>query len=167
MSRTITMLFRRDPAKDKLSENIRYEGYQAFWPDGRQVAVGLDALCTHGQRLLGLGKHLAGRDERLIKLLFLPLTGREDNINRIPGYRVRRFFIERHGQTGRLHFFDGTPTSILFEIGRDEPDILNCMRLPDLEDGEVHWFDIAAMPVEVTVTPHVHVRSRKVPAEVS
>jgi hypothetical protein len=163
MSRTLTMLFRRDPAKDKNRENIHYEGYQPYWPDGRTVGIGVDAFCKHGQRLLGLGKHLAGCEERLLKLVFLPLSGRDDDLNRIPGHRVRRFFIERRGQSGRLHFLDGTPTSIVFEIGRDETRVLNWVGLPSLEDGETLWFDIAAMPVETT--SHV-VRSRMV-AEVS
>ena len=60
MSRTLRILFRRDPAKDRHRENIFFEGYQVLWPDGRPVAVGLDAFCKHGQRLLGLGRHLAG-----------------------------------------------------------------------------------------------------------
>jgi len=167
MSRTLTMLFRRDPAKDKSRENIHYQGYQAFWPDGRTVGIGVDAFCKHGQRLLGLGKHLVGCDEKLIKLLFLPLSGRDDDLNRIPGFRVRRFFIERRGLSGRMHFLDGTPTSIIFEIGRDEPRVLNWVGLPAMEDGEILWFDIAAMPVDAAVPsqPHHH-RARLVPAEV-
>ena len=84
--------------------------------------------------------------------MFLPLSGREDDLNRIPGYRVRRFFIERHGMLGRLHFLDGTPTSIVFEIGRDEPRVLNWVGLPAMEDGETLWFDIAAMPVEAAMS---------------
>jgi hypothetical protein len=164
MARTLTILFRRDPTKDRQRESIQYEGYQPFWPDGRPVAIGLDAFCKHGQRLLGLGKHLAGREERLLRVLCLPLRGRDDDLNRLPGFRVRRFFVERHGMTGRLHFLDGTPTTIVFEIGRDEPKVLNWIGLPDLEDGEQLWFDIAAMPVESVV--HSHARPRKQTAEV-
>src|SRR5437016_4338625 len=129
MSRTLTVLFRRDPTKDSHRENVHYEGYKPFWPDGRAVETGLDAFCKHGQRLLGLGKHLAGRPERLIKLVFHPLAGRDDDLNRIPGFRVRRFYIERRGACGRVHFLDGTPTSIVFEIGRDEPRVLNWLGL--------------------------------------
>ena len=167
MSRTLIIVFRRDPAKDQHRENIHYEGYQPFWPDGRMVGIGVDAFCKHGQRLLGLGKHLQGVDERLIKLVCLPLSSRDDELNRIPGFRVRRFFIERQGKQGRLHFLDGTPTSIVFEIGRDEPRVLQWVGLPSLEDGDVLWFDLAAMPVEST-NGHSHLlRSRKVTAEVS
>ena len=164
MSRTLIIVFRRDPAKDKHRENIHYQGYQPYWPDGRTVGIGVDAFCKHGQRLLGLGKHLEGLDERLIKLVCLPLSGRDDDLNRIPGHRVRRFFIERQGTVGRIHFLDGTPTSIVFEIGRDEPRVLHWIGLPSIEDGETLWFDIAAMPIEST-NGHSHLhRSRMLAA---
>lgn len=166
MSRALTILFRRDPSKDRQDDSIHYEGYIPYWPDGRPVAIGLDAFCKHGQRLLGLGKHLAGRDERLIRVLSLPLSGRDDDINRIPGFRVRRFFIERQGDSGRLYFLDGTPTSVVFEIGRDEPSVLEWCGLPDLDDGERLWFDIAAMPVEAAPIAVPVRNSRNVPAEV-
>jgi len=148
MARTLTILFRRDPARDRLDDEIRFEGYSLFWPDGRSVAVGLDSFCRHGIRLLGLGKHLAGRCERLIKLVCLPLADPEDNLHRIPGYRVRRFFIERRGRTGRLHFLDATPTAVQFELGRDEPRVLRWIGLSDLNDGTRMWFDLAATAVD-------------------
>ena len=97
MSRTLTLLFRRDPSKDRQSEAVDFEGYQILWPDGKPVAVGLDAFCKHGQRLLGLGKHLANCREKMIKMICFHLDGREDDLNRIPGHRVRRFYIERTG----------------------------------------------------------------------
>lgn len=155
MSRSLTVIFRRDPTRDRQRENIHYEGYQFFWPDGRPVSVGLDAFCKHGQRFLGLGKHLAGTHERLIKLVFLPLKGRDCDLNRIPGFRVRRLFMERTGQIGRIHFLDGTPTSIVFDIGRDELPVLTWLGLPSLDDGEQLWFDIAAMPAEISHPHHV------------
>lgn len=148
MDRTLTILFRRDPARDRLDDEIPFEGYQPLWPDGRSVAVGLDSFCKHGIRLLGLGKHLAGRRERLIKLVCLPVTGPEDNLHRLPGYRVRRFFIERRGPTGRIHFWDATPTAVQFDLGRDEPRVLHWIGLPDLEDGTRMWFDLAATALD-------------------
>lgn len=42
---------------------------------------------------------------------------------------------------------DGTPTVAEFEIGRDEPQVLHWLGLPDLADGELLWFDLAAMEV--------------------
>src|SRR3954453_12214820 len=118
MSRSLTLLFRRDPSRDRQTEKVIFEGYQTLWPDGRQVGVGLDAFCMHGQRLLGLGKHLAGAREKLIKVTCFPLSGREDNLTRLPGHRVRRFYIERSGPLGRVHFMDGTPTTVVFDMGQ-------------------------------------------------
>jgi hypothetical protein len=156
MARQLTVLFRRDPSRDRQDETAHFEGYLPCWPDGQPLAVGMDAFCKHGQRLLGLGRHLAGCREKLIKLVCLPLSGREDDLNRIPGHRVRRFFIERQGQSGRIHFMDGTPTVAEFEIGRDEPRVLRWLGLPDLEDGERLWFDLAAMEVgtQLSIRPH-------------
>src|SRR5262249_5139593 len=80
MSRSLTILLRRDPSRYRWREHVHYEGYQILWPDGRPVAVGLDAFCRHGQRLLGLGRYLAGCPERLIRVLFFPLQGKEDDL---------------------------------------------------------------------------------------
>ena len=101
MSRTLRILFRRDPTKDRQRGKIPFEGYQILWPDGRPVDVGLDAFCKHGQRLLGLGRALAGCKERLIDLFCFPLRGRDDDLTRIPGHRVRRFMLMREGSRGR------------------------------------------------------------------
>ena len=68
MPRTLTVLFRRDPSRDRQCEAIRFEGYQVCWPDGRPVAVGLDAFCTHGQRLLGLMEDVCAVPARLCRL---------------------------------------------------------------------------------------------------
>jgi hypothetical protein len=131
------------------------EGYEALWPNGRPVAVGLDGFCKHGIRLLGLGKHLAGRRERLIKLICIPLSDRGDAIHRFPGHRVRRFFLERSGPVGRIHFLDETPTAVTFEIGRDEPRVLHWIGLPTIEDGERLWFDLAATTAEAASRQHL------------
>lgn len=148
MSRTLRMLFRREPLRDRVEEGIRYEGYDFVWPDGRPVAIGLTAFCTHGQRLLGLGRHLAGAPERLVDLLLFPLADREAALTRLPGHRVRRFSLERSGRQGRLYFFDGTPTTVTFDLDRDEDVVLHWVGLPALRDGERQWFDLAARPVE-------------------
>jgi len=148
MPRTLNLLFRRDPSRDRQRDKIRYEGYQILWPDGRTVALGMNAFCQHGQRLLSLGRHLAGYSERLVELVCFPLQGLEDDLTRIPGHRVRRFFLERHGRFGRVHFLDGTPTDSVFEIGRDEPRVLHWIGLTMLRDGERQWFDLAARAVD-------------------
>jgi len=148
MSRTLTVLFRRDPARDRQSDRVHFEGYQPFWPDGRPVAVGFDAFCKHGQRLLGLGKHLAGCREKLIRMICIPVADPEQQIHRLPGHRVRRFFLERKGRVGRVHFLDGTPTTITFEIGHDEHRVVYWIGLTDLADGKRQWFDLAATAAE-------------------
>lgn len=148
MSRSLTVLFRRDPARDRQDGAIAFEGYQVLWPDGSPVDVGLDAFCKHGQRLLGLGRHLAGCSERLIELIFFPLPDRDADLVRIPGHRVRRFFLERQGPTGRIHFLDGTPTQTVFELDRDDDRVTDWVGLRDIEEGGQQWFDLAARPVE-------------------
>jgi hypothetical protein len=153
MSRTLQVLFRRDPSKDRQDDRISYEGYEFLWPDGRPVAVGLDAFCKHGQRLFGLGKHLAGANEKMIEMICVPLQSREDDMTRLAGHRVRRFYIERHGTQGRLHFMDGTPTAIVLEVGRDEYPVLNWIGLIGLRDGDQQWFDLAARPLEIATVP--------------
>jgi hypothetical protein len=163
MSRTLTLLFRRDPTKDRPDERVPFEGYQAFWPDGHQVEVGLDAFCKHGQRLLGLGKQLEGSREKLIKMICFPLRGREDDLNRLPGHRVRRFFIERTGSEGRIHFMDGTPTTVIFNLNRDEQRLLHWIGLTTLPDGQRLWFDLAATAAESAAPLRF---SRLVPCEV-
>ena len=156
MSRTLRVLFRRDPSRDRQHERIRYEGYAFFWPDGRPVTLGLDAFCQHGQRLLGLGRHLAGARERLVDMLCFPLNDAEAAITRLPGHRVRRFSLHRQGRQGRLYFLDGTPTTIVLDLDRDELPVLNWIGLSTLRDGERQWFDLAARSVESTVpTPEI------------
>jgi hypothetical protein len=148
MSRTLRVLFRRDPSKDRVCGQIHFEGYKIHWPDGRAVAIGLDGFCRHGQRLLGLGRYLAGCTERLIEMIIFPLHDIEDDLTRIPGHRVRRFYLQRQGQRGRVHFMDGTPTDTVFEIGRDEGRVLHWIGLTSLPDGARQWFDLAARAVE-------------------
>ncbi len=144
MARTLKILFRRDPSQDRQQGSIYYEGYQPLWPDGRPIAVGLNAFCKHGQRLLGLGRYLNGYSERLIDLICFPLRSLDDHLTRLPGHRVRRFFVQRTGSQGRIHFLDGTPTEVVFEMGRDEPRVLHWIGLPRLRDGQRQWIDLAA-----------------------
>lgn len=148
MARTVRVLFRRDPAKDRRDDHVEFEGYQLYWPDGRPVAVGLDAFCRHGQRLFGLGRYMANCSERLLDLVCFPLSSREDRLTRLPGLRVRRFMLKREGRQGRVHFVDGTPTAAVFEIGRDEKRVLDWIGLSSLREGGEQWFDLTARAVE-------------------
>jgi hypothetical protein len=145
--RTLTLLFRRNPVRDQREGAIAYEGYEVLWPDGRPVAVGVGSFCCQGQRLLGLGRHLAGQAEKLVNLVCYPLHGLEDAPTRLKGCRVRRFFLERQGPHGRLHFMDGTPTAVVFDLEQDEPRVLNWIGLPGLDEGERQWLDMWARPV--------------------
>jgi hypothetical protein len=158
MSRTLRLLFRRDPSRDRQKEHVHYEGYEFLWPDGSPVALGLDAFCKHGQRLLGLGRHLAGAPERLVDMLCFPLDDAESAITRLPGHRVRRFYLQRDGRQGRLYFMDGTPTTVLLDLDRDEPPVLHWIGLTTLNDGGRLWIDIAARPAEAP-TPAPEIKS--------
>jgi hypothetical protein len=149
MARSLKVLFRRDPSRDRQTERIAFEGYELIWPDATPVGVSVDALCMHGQRLLGLGRHLRGRTELLVELLCCPLCGIEDDITRIAGARVRRLYLERTGSLGRVHFLDGTPTTITFDLERDEWKVLQWIGMDTLCDGGQSWFDLAARPVEM------------------
>jgi hypothetical protein len=153
MVRTLAVLFRRDPLRDCCHGAVAYEGYQILWQDGRPVTVGIEGFCRHGQRLLGLGRHLAGRPERLVELLCYPLAGVDEPLTRLPGSRVRRLFLERSGDQGRLHFLDGTPTAVVFDLARDESAVLDWIGLPAIGDGQRQWLDLAARTVESTSPP--------------
>jgi hypothetical protein len=163
MAHTLTMLFRRDPTRDRLEKNIPFEGYEILWPDGQPAEIGLDAFCKHGQRLFGLGRHLQGRNERVMQLLSFHLSHREDSLTRLPGHRVRRFCIRRSGTQGRIHFLDGTPTAIVFDMQQDEPKVLNWLGLNRLADGDELWLDIAARPAEELPVPAVPLAGHVVP----
>jgi hypothetical protein len=156
MVRTLKVIFRRDPDKDRSREQVDFEGYKMFWPDGRPVAVGLDAFCRQGQRLLGLGRHLKGCSERLVDLMFFPLKDRDDDLVRIKGCRVRRFFMRRQGCQGRIHFLDGTPTATVFYTHDEAPVVYWC-GLHSIPEGGDQWFDLAARPAETEREPtHGH-----------
>jgi hypothetical protein len=49
---------------------------------------------------------------------------------------------------------DGTPTEVVFRIGRDDPRVLRWSGLPRLRDGERQWFDLAAGPPELECLGH-------------
>jgi hypothetical protein len=148
MQRTLQLLFRRDPARDRCERATPLEGYQVCWPDGRPVALGVDAFCTVGRRLLGLGRHLVHYRERLIELICIPIADHESRITQLAGHRVRRFFLTRLGRTGRLFFLDGTPTSVLLDLDRDERPLLDLFGLAELREGQRRWLDLAARPLE-------------------
>src|SRR5260370_3388412 len=87
---TLTVLLRRDPSRDRQENRIAFEGYEMLWPDGRPISVGFAAFCRRGQRLLGLGRYLAGCSERVVDLVCIPLADRQAPFNRLPGPPLRR-----------------------------------------------------------------------------
>lgn len=151
MSRSLTVLLRRDYSRDREEQRIKYEGYQILWPDGRPVATGLNSFCRHGQRLLGPKHAENGTADKFLEFVCYPLQSLEDPLTRIAGHRIRRFFLERSGPVGRLHFMDGTPTEATFEIGRDELSVLEWIGLTTLSDGGRQWLDMGVRPVEPPV----------------
>lgn len=148
MPRTLTLLFRRDRSRDRQRGPIFFEGYEILWPDGHPVTLGLDSFCSHGRRLLGLDRHLSGREERLIDLLCFPLGSLEDKLTRIPGHRVRRFLLQREGDVGRLYFLNKTPTDAVFKMGHDDPRVLRWLGVSELPEGGCQWVDLAARATE-------------------
>jgi hypothetical protein len=148
MERTLRILLQRDPSGDRQEMQASLEGYNVLWPDGRAMSVGFDAFCKQGQRLLGLGQRLPDCGRQLVDLISISVAHREARMTRRPGHRVRRFCLRRSGRQGRLHFLDGTPTAIVLNLDCDEPRLLEWFGLPDLNDGESLWFDLAACTVE-------------------
>jgi hypothetical protein len=147
--RTLTVLFRRDPEHDGIRREIPFEGYRISWPDGRSVAVGLNAFCKHGLRLLGLKGCLNDSSERLVELVCFPVTEREAQLTRLPGHRIRRFCLARSAAVGRLHFLDGTPTDVVFDLDCDDPAVLAWIGLPAVEDGGRQWSDLTARSLSI------------------
>jgi hypothetical protein len=94
---------------------------------------------------------MAGVRERLVDLILFPLPDNEAALTRLPGHRVRRFSLRREGRQGRLYFFDGTATTVVFDLDQDEDRILHWIGLPSLSEGECQWFDLAARPAEAPV----------------
>jgi hypothetical protein len=151
MARKLQILFRRDPKRNRQLNNVDMDGFQLLWPDRRPVESGFDAFCRHTQRALGLHRHMEDVEEQLMELIHYPRNGREDSLVRIPGQIVRRLMVKREGVVGRLHLLNGAPTEITFEMGRDDPRLLNWVGLPELADGEERWFDLKARPVRSAV----------------
>lgn len=143
-SRSLLLQFRRDPARDQIINQVEHVGFQILWPDGKPVALGIESFCCRGQRLLGLDRQMKGFQERLIELLcFQPLSG-DDDIIRLPGYRVRRFILERTGTIALLYFMNGVLTDTRLDLMNDDERILDWVDVRSLKDGERRFVDIVA-----------------------
>lgn len=146
--RLLAITFRRNPEHDGQTDRIRYEGYHICWPNGQPVSVGFQRFCQLGSRLLGLGRRMAGKDRLLVEIGFHEVEGLESPLTRVAkGVRTRRFFLERHGPRGRIFFFNGTPTDMLFDENSDDPRVLSWLGWRTLEDGGRRWFDLSARTI--------------------
>ena len=83
----------------------------------------------------------------LMELTCFDLAGRDDDLTRLPGHRIRRVSLRREGWVGRIHFIDGTPTEVVFVLGRDEQTVLDWIGLSTLAEGEHRWMDVSSRPV--------------------
>jgi hypothetical protein len=146
------VLFRRDPAQDCEQSRIRKEGYEFLWPDGRAFSLGFQSFCMQGCRLLGLGRRMQGKTEQLVELGFHPIANLEAPLTRLgPGFRCRRFYLERSARRARIFFFNGSATDVEFDAEQDDPEVLHWLGLRALADGERSWFDLSARTVTTPV----------------
>lgn len=146
--RILTLLFERDTSVDHEKGTIQYSGFRFYWPNGQPVRTALDKFCQRGVRFLFGRKGLEGTG-RLLSLVCLPIDGMDAPLPELPpGIRSRRFFLLRIGQQGILHFFNGTPTDVVFEVGKDDPTVLEWIGLTQaLADNARAWFDLVALPL--------------------
>ena len=136
---------RRDIADD----GITYFGYDILWPDGRPVRINLRRFCRVGARLL-LGKD-HGRAPRLIQLTLHPVSGLDTPMTRpVRGVRCRRFYAVHQAEGIAVCFFNGTPTDVMFDPARDEPEVLRWLQVERMKPGEPFWFDLACQTVETS-----------------
>jgi hypothetical protein len=106
-----------------------------------------------------LGRYLAGCSERVVDLvrILLAVLHRRAAIGRRPSIACRATAFAACVCAARedrdVHFLDGTPTTIVLDLDRDEPRLLDWFGLPDLGDGESRWFDLAARGVAIEPEP--------------
>ncbi len=144
--REVTILLQRRRERDEATDKVNYSGYDILWPDGRPVGIGLQRFCQQGTRLL-LGR---ARDPEaaLIRLWTYPVAGLEAALTKPgPGVRCRRFYLLRHRELLRLHFFTGTPTEVVFSYRDDEPEVLHWIHAEHIQRGVPFWIDLASQMV--------------------
>jgi hypothetical protein len=139
----MVVLLQRRRERDQAQQRIAFSGYDIFWPDGTPVSVGLRRFCQQGTRLLlGRARDL---ERALIKISLHPVAGLEAALTRPgPGVRCRRFYALRLHDAIRLHFFTGTPTEVVFNRRKDDPEVLRWLQSDHMRHGEPFWFDLAS-----------------------
>jgi hypothetical protein len=138
----VQIVLRRRRERDELSQQIRYAGYDIYWPCGQPVGLGLRRFCQQGTRLL-LGRS-RDPEEALVRLRLYPVDGLEAPLTRPgPGVRCRRFYALDQRETIQLFFFTGAPTEVHFDRRRDEAAVLDWLQAARIRHGTPFWFDLA------------------------
>jgi hypothetical protein len=134
---------KRRRERDTVDEQVAYAGYDLYYLDGRPAGVSLQRFCQQGTRLL-LGR-FRDPDEAVVKLSVYPVAGLDAPLTR-PGHgvRSRRFYSLRLDDLIRFHFFNGTPTEVVFNRKEDDAQVLHWLYAERIRHGKPFWFDLAS-----------------------
>lgn len=145
--RSLVVVYESEPSRDRVVAGRTVDGCRFVWPDGEPVQVGLEAFCGYGRRLIGLGCGPVPPGGWRVEMLCAPRRGPDDDYPREPGLRVRRFYLERHGDRAWVHAANGTRIETAAFTEADDPRVREWIGLDELPDGGRLWFDFAARPV--------------------
>ena len=145
--RTLKVRFCRNHQHDSSQGDIHYSGFSFTWPNGQPIRTGLNKFCQRGVQLF-FGKDGLQENDRLVKLICLPITENAPRTIAPLGARCRRFYLMRQGPLGIIYFRGGVVTDVVFDETLEEPEVLEWIGLtPDLQEGEKAWIDILVIPV--------------------
>jgi hypothetical protein len=137
------LFLERRRERDQCTGQTVFTSFDISYPDGRPVSVGFHSFCQHGTRLLlGRACHI---ERAMIGITLYPVAGLEADLTRPgPGVRCRRFYALRSAEEIRLHFFNGTPTEIVFHAKLDDATVLHWLRADYIRPNTPFWFDLAS-----------------------
>src|SRR5262249_49615185 len=123
----LLVLLQRRQEFDQCKNRVVFTGFDICHPDGRPVSVSMQGFCQQGTRLLlGRARHI---DRALVRITLFPVAELEAALTRLGrGVRCRRFYALRKGDEIRWHFFNGTPTEMVFHDRLDDPAVLYWLR---------------------------------------
>ena len=128
----LSVVFRRgETSKDGTVQ------YVAYWPDGEKATTGVDSFCRYGRRFLKLDGDCHGRE-----LWLVPLSSREERVEREAGWRSKRFGFVVDGTKVSLLLVDYSPTLIVFDLVSDDPRIVRWLQLPPSAAEWPCWAEI-------------------------
>jgi hypothetical protein len=137
------LFLQRRRERDQRTGQTVFTSFDISYPDGRPVSVGFHSFCQHGTRLL-LGR-ACNIEKAMIGITLYPVAGLEADLTRPgPGVRCRRFYALRSAEEIRLHFFNGTPTEIVFHARLDDATVLHWLRADYIRPHIPFWFDLAS-----------------------